>query len=264
MNHVHRIGRAVALGQNVLYTSHFQNGTHGAAGDDTGTFRSRLHVHLGGAMSGLDRVLQSGAVQIHLDHVATRSFARLLDGSRNFTGLATAETDATLAITHHGQRGEGEDTAALYGFGNAVNLDQLLDVAFVALLVVICHNLELQSAFTSSIGQRLDATVILEARTIESHLGDASGFRTLGYQLTHFLGRFDVAGSTVAQGFVQSRGAGQDLGAVGRNDLGVDVLGRAVHAKAYGFQLAHFQACLASATQTSFFLYAHLLCPTSS
>src|SRR5690606_40301550 len=105
---------------------------YGAAGDDTGTFRSRLHVHLGGAMSGLDRVLQSGAVQIHLDHVATRSFHRLLDGSRNFTGLATAETDATLAITHHGQRGEGEDTAALYGFGNAVNLNQLLDVAFVA------------------------------------------------------------------------------------------------------------------------------------
>src|SRR5690606_7282676 len=164
-------------------------------------------------------------------------------------------------------------TATFYGLGNTVNLDQFLGVAIalgivtvaaIALLLVICHNLELQPAFTSSISQRFHTAVVLEARTIERHLGDTSGFRTLGNQLTDFLGRVDVAGGAVTQFFVQGRGAGQNLGAVGRNDLGVDVLGRAVHAEAYGFQLAHFQACLASATQTSFFLFAHLLCPTSS
>src|SRR5690606_25071800 len=157
--------------------------------------------------------------------------------------------------------------------GDAVHLNQLLDVAFVAgfvaivaitLLLVICHNLELQPAFTSSIGQRLHATVVLEARTVERHLGDASGLGTLGYQLTNLLGRLDVAGGSVAQFFVQGRGGSQDLATVRRDDLGVDVLGGAIHTQAYHFQLAHFQACLASATQTRFFLFAHLLCPTSS
>src|SRR5690606_2531034 len=185
----------------------------------------------------------------------------LLDGSRHFTGLAAAETNTALAITHHGQRGESEDTAAFYGLGNAVNLDQLLDVAFVALLVVICHNLELQPAFTSSIGQRLDATVVLEARTIECNLAHASGFRALGNQRTNFLGCVDVAGGAITQCFVQGRGAGQNLAAVGRDDLGIDVLRRAIHAQTHGFELVHFEACFASATQTSNFFVGHFSAP---
>src|SRR5690606_24300833 len=213
------------------------------------------------------------AVQVDLDHVAASRFHSLLNGRRYFAGLATTETNTTLAITHHAQRGESEDTAAFNGLGNTINLYQLLDVAFVAaivaivaiaLLLVICHNLELQPAFTSSIGQRFHTTVVLEARTVERNLGNASGFRTLSHQLTNLFGRVDVAGGSISQFFVDGRGRNQDLAGVCRNDLGVNVLGRAVHAEAYGFQLARFQACLASATQTSFFLYAHLLCPTSS
>ncbi|CAI8708515.1 hypothetical protein EMIT043CA1_100238 [Pseudomonas brassicacearum] len=137
MNHVYRVSRAVALGQNVLNASNFEDSTHSAASDDTGTFRSRLHVHLRSAMGGLHCVLQSGAVQINLDHVAASSFHCLLDRSRHFTRLATAEANTAFTITHYGQRSESEDTAAFNGFGYAVNLNQLLDVAFVALLVVI-------------------------------------------------------------------------------------------------------------------------------
>ena len=162
-------------------------------------------------MGGLGRILQGGAVQIDLDHVAASGFHCFLDGGRHFTRLATTETNATLAITHHGQCGESEDTATFYGFGDAVNLNQLLDVAFVALLLVVCHNLELQSAFTSGISQRFHTAVVLEARTIERHLGDAGRFGALGDQLTNFLGCIDVASGTFAQVFVQGRGAGQDL-----------------------------------------------------
>ncbi len=88
-------------------------------------------------MGGLHGVLQSGTVKVHLNHVAASSFHSLLDCSRHFTRLATAEAYTALAITNHGQRGEGEDTAAFNGLCNAVHLNQLLDVAFVALLVVI-------------------------------------------------------------------------------------------------------------------------------
>src|SRR6202000_3313171 len=134
-------------------------------------------------------------------HVAASSFHSLLDRSRHFTRLATAEAYTALTITYHGQRGESEDTAAFYGFCYAINLNQLLDVAFVAFLVVICHNLELQPAFTSSISQRLDATVVLEAGTIKSHLRYTSGFRTLSDQLANFSGRVDVASGAITQVF---------------------------------------------------------------
>src|SRR5690606_21215648 len=182
IHHVHRVGGAIALGQNVLHASDFKDGAHGTTSDYAGTFGSRLHVHLGGAMCGLDRVLQGSAVQVDLDHVAASRFHSLLNGRRYFAGLATTETNTTLAITHHAQRGESEDTAAFNGLGNTINLYQLLDVAFVAaivaivaiaLLLVICHNLELQPAFTSSIGQRFHTTVVLEARTVERNLGNA-------------------------------------------------------------------------------------------
>src|SRR3990167_9463923 len=207
------------------------------------------------------RVVPFRSTWIMLRRAASIAFWMAAGTSRELT---TAETDATLTITNHGQRGESEDTATLNGLGNAVNLYQLLDIAFVALLVVICHNLELQPAFTSSISQRLDAAVVLEARTVECNLSYTSGFRALGNQLTNFLGRVDIASGAVTQCFVQGRGAGQNLAAVGRNDLGIDVLRRAIHAETHGFELVHFQACFASATQSSNFFVGHLLCPTSS
>src|SRR5690606_19648116 len=158
----------------------------------------------------------------------------LLNSGWHFARFAATEPYTTLTITHYGQRSEREDTATFYCFGDAVNLNQLLNVAFVALLLVICHNLELQPAFTSSISQCFNTTVVLEARTVERHLGDTCGLSTLSDQLTNFLGSVDVASGTAAQFFVECRGAGQDLSAVGRKDLGVDVLGRPVHTKAYG------------------------------
>src|SRR3569833_1960675 len=70
-------------------------------------------------------MLQGRAVELDVPHVAARIFHRLGDGSRHFARLATAEADATLAVTHHGQRGEAEDTATLHDLGDATHRDQL-------------------------------------------------------------------------------------------------------------------------------------------
>jgi hypothetical protein len=42
---------------------------------------------------------------------------------RHFLGLAVPETDATIAIADHDQRGERETTAALDDLGDAVDVD---------------------------------------------------------------------------------------------------------------------------------------------
>jgi hypothetical protein len=85
-------------------------------------------------------VLQGGTIQIHLNHVATCGFQSLLDGSWHFTRLATTKTDTTLAITHHRQRGEGENTTPLHYLGDAIDLNQLLNEAFILLLLKLCHD----------------------------------------------------------------------------------------------------------------------------
>lgn len=149
-------------------------------------------------MDELGRTLQGGTVQIDLDHVTANNFHCFLDGGRHFTRPATTEANATLATTHRSQCGESEGTATLHGSGDAVDLNQLLDVAFVALLLVVCHNPELQFAFMSGVSQRLHTVVVLETRVVERHLGDAGRFDVLGDQLTNLLGCIDVAGGILA------------------------------------------------------------------
>jgi hypothetical protein len=71
-------------------------------------------------------VVMDGAVlQRHLDHVATGFFHGLLHSSRHFLGFALAHADAAIAVTHHGQRGETENTATLHHLGHAVDRDHL-------------------------------------------------------------------------------------------------------------------------------------------
>src|SRR5690606_30143276 len=103
---VDRVRRAVALGQNVAYAGELENRTHGATRNYAGTVGGRLHVHVRSAMTGLHRILQRCAVELHADHVAARSFHRLLDRLRHFTCLATTEADFAIAIAHGGQRSE--------------------------------------------------------------------------------------------------------------------------------------------------------------
>src|SRR5690554_767494 len=159
---VHRVGRAVALRQYVLYTGHFQYRAHRSTGNDAGTFRCRLHEHLGATVLGTHCVLQRGAVKGDVYHVLASSFHRFLDGYRNFPSLTTTETNASFAITHYSQCGEGKNTAAFNNLGDSIDLNQLF-LELRRLLFVnahLLHLLELQASFTGCVGQSLYTAVI--------------------------------------------------------------------------------------------------------
>ncbi len=81
-------------------------------------------------MVRFDRVLQGIPVQFHSDHVATGRFHGFLNRHRNLAGLASAEADTPIAITHHCQRGKAEYAAAFNHFGYTVHLNQLFLQAF--------------------------------------------------------------------------------------------------------------------------------------
>src|SRR5690606_21415430 len=85
------------------------------------------------------RILDGGPVQVHLDHGTTGGFHGLLDGSRHFTRLATTEAHTTIAVANYCQRCEGKDPTAFDDLGDAVNLNQIINVTLGMLLIEISH-----------------------------------------------------------------------------------------------------------------------------
>lgn len=95
--------------------------------------------------------------------------------------------------------------------------------------------------------------MITETRAIERHGFDAGSLRLLGDTLTHQGGGSGVA--TVAVQFLadfgfRRRGRSQDLGAVFREDLRVDVQVRTVHSQTGDVQFRNLQAGLTCTAQT--------------
>src|SRR5688500_18668533 len=88
------------------------------------------------------------------------------------------------------------------------------------------QGLELQAAFARGVGQGLDATVEAVARAVEGDLLDAGSLRLFGDGATDLGGGFGVLAvlQPVLDVGLGGRGGGQDLGAVGGEDLGVQVL----------------------------------------
>src|SRR5690606_17307993 len=120
--------------------SGFQNGTHRAAGDNTGTFGGGHQEYPGGTESREQRILDRGPEPVHRDHVTTSSIHVLLDGSRHCTIFAATEAQTNNAVANYCQRCEGKDPTAFDYLGDAVNLNQLLNVTFVTLLIEISHS----------------------------------------------------------------------------------------------------------------------------
>ena len=68
----------------------------------------------------------------------------LLHGSRHFFGFAFAHTDATIAVTNHGECSKAENSAALDHFGDAVDRDHFFFQTVVTTVVLhfclnFCH-----------------------------------------------------------------------------------------------------------------------------
>ena len=68
-------------------------------------------------------VVNRAVFQSNFGHVATGFFHRFLDSSWHFFRLALAHAHAAIAVTHHSQSCETENTAALNHFGDAVDRD---------------------------------------------------------------------------------------------------------------------------------------------
>jgi hypothetical protein len=80
-------------------------------------------------------MMQSAAfLQRNADHCLLGSSGSLLDGFWHFACLALAKASATLAITHHNECRKAEALAALHCFGNAVDVNQLLNQFFAAIV----------------------------------------------------------------------------------------------------------------------------------
>jgi hypothetical protein len=67
-----------------------------------------------------------GAVLGHAEQVLLGPLDTLLDGDRNLVGLAVANADDRLLVTHDHQGREREAPAALDDLGDAVDLDDPL------------------------------------------------------------------------------------------------------------------------------------------
>src|SRR5215472_9687338 len=87
------------------------------------------------------------------------------------------------------------------------------------------ETLELQPGLARCVCQSLDAAMIEVAATIEDHLLDALGLRTLGDELADLAGRGDVASGLLGFALLGERGGRGEGDTVGVVDqLGVDVI----------------------------------------
>src|SRR5512135_1384014 len=85
--------------------------------------------------------------------------------------------------------------------------------------------LELQAMFARSISQRLDATMVLVAGTVECDCGDTCAFGLFGDTFADHCSSSSVAAvaNALAHFRFQCGGACQHLATVGRNHLSIDM-----------------------------------------
>jgi hypothetical protein len=105
-----------------------EHGAHRATGDDAGTGAGRLEQHDTGRRLALDRVRDGRGDARHAEEVLLGLLHALGDGGRHLLGLAVADPDRAVAVTHDDQRGEAEAPTALDDLGDTVDRDDPLDV----------------------------------------------------------------------------------------------------------------------------------------
>jgi hypothetical protein len=92
--------------------------------------------------------------ECHAEHVALGVFGALLDGERNFAGLAVAKTDATGFVTDYDDGGELEATTTLHYFGDTVDVHdaRLTEFAWLCLGTWLATLARLAVATTATFG----------------------------------------------------------------------------------------------------------------
>src|ERR1700677_3960057 len=134
-DHIVRVGRALALGDDVVHAQRFEHGAHRTTRDDAGAGGRRAQNDAPCAMTAVDVVMQRAALaQRHADDAAFGRFGRLANRLRHLARLAVAVPDPTLLIAHHDERSEAEAASALHDLRNPVDVHQAIDELAVAIL----------------------------------------------------------------------------------------------------------------------------------
>src|SRR5690606_34042693 len=169
-------------------------------------------------------------------------------------------------ITYYGQGSKAHGATTLDHFADAVDPDHFFTHAVVVFfldglpslcfshLIIPC--LEFQAGFTRGVGQRFDAAMITEARTIKSNQLDTGSFCFFGDALADQASCSDVTAVDILAGeffahFGLERGsADEHTIAFRRNNVCVNVQIRAVNREAMYTQLGDFPTSRNSTTQT--------------
>src|SRR5690606_41328295 len=116
------------LRQHVPKAGALQPGTHGTTGDHTGTRAGRPEQNHTGSLLTLHRVRNGPADARHAEEVLLRFLDTLGDRRGHFLGLAVADADLAVPVTHDDESGEAEATTTLDDLGDAVDRYDALEV----------------------------------------------------------------------------------------------------------------------------------------
>src|SRR5712692_4273202 len=128
-HHVVRVGGAEAFGEDVAHAGALQHRTHRPAGDHAGTGGRRLQQHAPCAVVPHDLVGDRAAGERNVHHAAARGLNRFTHCLTHLVGLASRYANVALAVAHGDQRVEAKASAALDDFGDAVDRNDVLNVA---------------------------------------------------------------------------------------------------------------------------------------
>src|SRR6202522_73975 len=122
MHDVDRVVTAQRFGQNVAHAGTFQHRTNRTTGDHTGTGAGRTQQHHACSRFALHRVDYGSTDPRNAEEAFTSFLDALGDRSRNFLGLAVADTHHPVAVADDDQRGEAESPTTLDHLGDSVDL----------------------------------------------------------------------------------------------------------------------------------------------
>ena len=111
----------------------------------------------------------------------------LLDREPSLFGLAVAEPDPAVAVSHDHERGEGEAPSALHDLGDPVDPDRPL------FELTVQHRQSSSPSLRAASASGGDAPVVAEATAVEHDRGDPGGLGALGDGLAYGRRRRDVA-----------------------------------------------------------------------
>src|ERR1700689_4431480 len=135
-HHVIGVRSAERFGHDVLHAQRFEHRAHRTTGDNAGAGRRGTQEDLAGAVATGDIVMQRASLaQRHAGKPALGGVGRLTDGFRHLACFSVTEPDAAFLVADDDQSGEAEAPTALYDFGDAIDVNELVDKLAVTLVV---------------------------------------------------------------------------------------------------------------------------------